>query len=152
IDKTALMELLEELSQTKRVCMGTGRPSDEILEPLKAWNAIKYFAPDGLCNYDHVVRAERETGLTLTKPHPYMFLKALYGTDYDDEKIINGDYDRNKISKTLVVGDAGADILAAQAMGADFCAVLTGVGGQAARGYFEEHNADYILNSAADML
>lgn len=152
IDKAVLIRLLSELSQTKRVCTGTGRPSDEILEPLRCWDAIKYFAMDGLCNYDHVMKAEKVTGLTLTKPHPYMFLKALYGTDYDDKKLINGDYDRDKISKTLVVGDAGADILAAQAMGADFCAVLTGVSGQAARGYFEEHNAVYILNSVADML
>ncbi len=152
IDKAALIRLLSELSETKRVCTGTGRPSDEILEPLRCWDALKYFAPDGLCNYDHVVKAEAENGSTLTKPHPYMFLKALYGTDYEDTRIINGDYDRDKISKTIVVGDAGADILAAQAMGADFCAVLTGVSGQAARRYFEAHNAGYILNSVADML
>ena len=152
IEQEVLVTLLSELSRTKRVCMGTGRPSAEIMEPLKRWNVIKYFDADGLCNYDHVAEAEKETGLTLTKPHPYMFLKALYSTDYDDKRIINGNYDRNKILKTLVVGDAGADMLAAQAMGADFCAVLTGVSGQAAKKYFEEHNADYILNSAADML
>ena len=49
-----------------------------------------------------------------------MFLKALYGTDYSNKRIVDGDYDKAKIKTTLVVGDAGADILAAQTMGADF--------------------------------
>lgn len=147
-----LRNLLRELSETKRVCIGTGRPGAEIIEPLNSWDVMKYFAPNGVCHYDYVVKAEKETGKTLTKPHPYMFLKALYGTDYDDNKILNGDYDKSEISKTLVVGDAGADMFAAQAMGADFCAVLTGVSGKAARGYFEDNNATYILNSAADLL
>ncbi len=37
-------------------------------------------------------------------------------------------------------------------MGADFCAVLTGVAGEGARGYFEELGAEYILPSAAELL
>ena len=53
-------------------------------------------------------------------------------------------------SSTLIVGDAGADILAAKAMGADFCAVLTGVQGERARPYFEKLNAEYILNSVLE--
>ena len=147
-----LRNLLRELSETKRVAIGTGRPGTEITEPLRGWNVMKYFAPDGICHYDYVIRAEAATGENLTKPHPYMFLKALYGTDYSDSRLIAGDYDKSKIPRTLVVGDAGADILAAQAMGADFCAVLTGVSGRAAKGYFENLNATYILNSAADLL
>ena len=83
---------------------------------------------------------------------PYMFLKALYGTDYSNKRIVDGDYDKAKIKTTLVVGDAGADILAAQAMGADFCAVLTGIQGERARGYFEKLGANYILKSVEDFL
>ena len=74
-----------------------------------------------------------------------MFLKALYGTDYDDLRLYRGDYDPEPIRRTLVVGDAGSDILAAKAMGADFLAVLTGVSGERARSYFEEIGAEYIL-------
>ena len=147
-----LKTMLTELSETKRVCTGTGRPYNELISPLSQWGITGLFAPDGLSNYDHVAAAEARTGKTLTKPHPYMFLKALYGTDYDDIKLINGDYDRSAIKKALVVGDAGADILAAHAMGADFCAVLTGVQGKAARGYFEELGAEYILDSAAELI
>lgn len=148
-----LVELLKELSAEKRVCTGTGRPYAELITPLRAWDVLKYFAPDGLSNYDHVAAAERACKETaLTKPHPYMFLKALYGIDYDDARLLAGDYDRGAIERTLIVGDAGADILAAKAMGADFCAVLTGVSGESARGFFEELGAEYILPSAAELL
>lgn len=151
VDKKRLTEMLALLSENKRVCTGTGRPYIEMIQPLTDWGIKKYFAIDGLCNYDNVVQAEKESGInTLTKPHPYMFLKALYGTDYDNKKIIDGDYNKAKIEKTLIVGDAGADILAAQAMGADFCAVLTGINGQAAKGYFKELKANYVLNDVLE--
>lgn len=147
-----LKNVLRLLAETKRVCTGTGRPYIEASRPFEMWDVRKYFAADGFSNYDHVNAAEKNLKMTLTKPHPYMFLKAVYGTDYDDEKLISGDYDKAKIKGALVVGDAGADILAAHAMGADFCAVLTGIAGEKARGYFEEQNAEYILGSVADFL
>lgn len=153
VDKDKLKTMLKLLSEKRRVCTGTGRPYIEMIRPLDAWGITQYFAPDGLCNYDHVVAAEKAlNNNALTKPHPYMFLKALYGTDYNDKKLIDGDYDSKKITRTLVVGDAGADILAANAMGADFCAVLTGINGERARGYFEEQGAEYILNNVLDFL
>lgn len=147
-------ELFRLLSENgKRVCTGTGRPYYEVFVPLTNWGVRDYIADDALINYDHVVKAEsylREKNInaTLTKPHPYMFLKALFGENYDDELIYNGDFDKEKIKRTLVVGDAGADILASQAMGADFAAVLTGVNGHKARSFFEKQGADYILDSA----
>ena len=153
INKDKLINVLELLSRDKRVCVGTGRPHIEMIQPITDWGIKQYFAPDGLCNYDHVVEAEKKlNNNALTKPHPYMFLKALYGTDYDDKRIIDGDYDKDKIKNTLVVGDAGADILATQAIGADFCAVLTGVQGKKAKTYFEEQGSTYILDSVEDFL
>ncbi len=152
VDINELQPLLAELSKTKRLCTGTGRISSEMRSPLEGWGIIQYFSEDGLCNFSHVIDAEKRfSGKQFTKPHPYMFLKALYGLSYDDEKIINADYDKTKISRALVVGDAGADILAAKAMGADFCAVLTGVSGKSARKFFEDNKAEYILDSVLDM-
>lgn len=151
-EASKMKSLLQELSMSgKRLCIGTGRPKDEIIIPLKNWNVIKYFDQNAIITFDDVIMAERAQEKTLTKPHPYVFLKALYGSDYPDEKILCADYDKEKIKSTLVIGDAGADILAAQAMGADFCAVLTGVSGEEARGYFEELNSQYILNSLLDL-
>lgn len=152
MDISDIDKLLSELSKTKRLCIGTGRVDNEIIPTLKAWNVLKYFAKDGLSTYSYVIEAEKKTKDNLTKPNPYMFLKALYGTDYPDCRILDGDYDSELIKSTLVVGDAGADILAAKAMGADFCAVLTGVSGEKARKYFEEQNAEYILSSVINMM
>lgn len=154
IDRDKLVELFRLLHDSgKRICTGTGRPRNEILSPLQKWGIFQYFAEDGLINYDYVENAEHIfRGRTLTKPHPYMFLKALYGEDYSDADLLIGRYDADKIKRTLVVGDAGADIGAAKAMGADFCAVLTGVTGDKMRAFFEENHAEYICASIEDFL
>lgn len=137
----------------KRICVGTGRPGCEIEAPLKNWGLLQYIAPDGFIHYDHVAEAEKELQMqVLTKPHPLMFLKAVYGEGYQNSRLLAQDYETQKIEKTLVVGDAGADILAAQTMGADFCAVLTGITGAAARPYFEDLGAAYIIKDIRDLL
>lgn len=152
VNKDKLKELLCKLSKTHRLCTGTGRPFDEMITPLKEWGVVEFFDKKGLANYNMVEEAERRFERTLTKPHPYIFLKALYGIDCDDKKIVDGEFDKDEITKALVIGDAGADVLAAQAMGADFCAVLTGVAGKNAKGYFEKMNAQYILDSVLDLI
>lgn len=151
VSKKPLIDLLKKLSKTHRLCIGTGRPMRELLPPIKNWGITECFAPDGIGAYDFVDKAQKELGATLVKPHPYIFIKAMLGTDYDDKKIVDSEYDKELVKKTLIVGDAGADILAARAMGADFCAVLTGVAGESAREYFEEMEAEYILDSVLCM-
>jgi len=137
----------------KTIGIGTGRIYYEILEPLKNWGIMEYFDSNRCITYSDVQSAEETLGnVTLTKPHPYMFLKGMLGCDYSDEKIVSGEYSRDLIKKTLVVGDAGADILAAKAVGMPFAAVLTGVSGERARGYFKEQKAEYIFNSIADFV
>ena len=153
VPKKKLIELMRILGEEKRIGTGTGRPYSEMLRPLSDWGIKQYFADDALINYNHVAAAEEKfKPENLTKPHPYMFLKSMLGENFSDERIVSGDYDKAKTKTTLIVGDAGADMLAAQAMGADFCAVLTGINGQAARPYFEEHNATYIFDSVIDFL
>lgn len=152
VEKSRLISCLDSLSKTKRLCIGTGRPKNELLPPLERWGILNHFDQSGICTYDEVKRAEEKSGMTLTKPAPYTFVKAFFGTDCPDDIIIKGSYKKSEIKRVLVIGDAGADILAAKAMGADFCAVLTGVAGDKARDYFEEMNAEYILNSVCDML
>lgn len=153
-----LRALLDTLKRENiNICIGTGRPFHEIYTPINEWGLFGYFKRDGFITYDSVVRAEevlRQQGIIqpLTKPAPFMFLKALFGEDYPDTDIVRGNYDRQKIKKALVVGDAGADILAAKAGGFDFAAVLTGIAGEGARKYFEEMNADYILPDAGHLI
>lgn len=154
-DTVALLKTLSESGL--KLGIATGRSEFEITKPLKQWDCLKYFSPISVAGYDYVVSGEeklRAHGIeaTLTKPHPYLFLKALYGTDFDDVKLYKGEYDTSLIGKALMVGDAGSDILAAKAMGADFLAVLTGVNGEKSRSYFEKEGAKYILPNVLYML
>lgn len=152
------VNLLKTLSESGfRLGIATGRSEFEVSSPLKQWDCLKYFDKNSVAGYDYVVRGEenlRKAGIDalLTKPHPYLFLKALYGTDFDDVKLYRGGYDKSRLGKTLTVGDAGSDILAAKAMGADFLAVLTGVSGEKARDYFEKTGAEYIVPNVLHML
>ncbi len=141
----------------KTLGIATGRSRFEVEAPLKSWGCEGYFDEGHSIDYDFVVRGEdalRKRGIAvrLTKPHPYMFLKAVLGADYDDFKIYAGDYDRAPIERSLLVGDAGSDILAAKAMGADFLAVLTGISGEKGRAYFEETGAEYIVPNVLYMM
>lgn len=148
-----LHTLLSGLKENHRICIATGRNRMEMCFPLQDWDALKYIDANGMCSYDEVAQAQKTlNNNTLSKPHPYAFLKALYGLDYPDEKIVNGDYDKEKINRALIVGDAGADILAAKAMGADFCGVLTGAHGKNVRSYFEELDAAYIFDDVRGLL
>ncbi len=153
-----LQRLLKTLRDGgKTLGIATGRSRFEVEMPLKRWDCLKYFEPRASVDSDFLTRGEenlRRAGIetSLSKPRPYMFLKALYGADYDDVRLYRGDYDPSLIKSALVVGDAGSDILAAKAMGADFLAVLTGVSGERARSYFEEVGAEYILPNVLFMM
>ncbi len=158
IELSHILDVLQTLKAGgKKLMIATGRSDRDVSNPLKQWDIRKYFEADAIATYTHIEKAEQhflDSGkkVLLTKPEPYIFLKALYRTDYDDGKIINGDYDKALLSKALVVGDAGSDIQAAKRMGCDFLAVLTGVSGERARGYFEKENSEYILPSIREMI
>ena len=153
-----LRPMLETLKNSgKTLGIATGRSRFELVKPLESWGCLDFFMTSASVDSDFIVRGEenlRRAGISgsLSKPHPYMFLKALYGADYDDVRLYKGDYDSGPIAGALVVGDAGSDILAAKAMGADFLAVLTGVSGEKARPYFEELGAEYILPNVLSMI
>ncbi len=153
IDPKKLVEIFKALSSKgTRLCIATGRLLDEALIPLSNFGIYDYIDKNHIITYDFVVNAEKKFSTNLTKPHPYMFLKAMLGADYPDDKLLSGDFDKEKPKKTLGVGDAGADILSTHGSGMDFCAVLTGVSGKAAKSYFEEEKAEYILDSLENFL
>jgi len=151
VDGEKLKEIIKALNDGgKRLCTATGRIWEELETPMRNFGIYEYFSKDGFINFNNVTKVQNEFGVQVTKPHPYMFQKALYGADFPDTDILNENFDKEKIKSALVVGDAGADILGAKAMGADFCAVLTGINGKAARHFFEKLNATYILDSILD--
>ncbi len=158
IPKEDIVKTLSTLRNAgKKLLIATGRSTREVSFPLRLWDISRYFDKNGIATYTYIEECEasmarRGVSLQLTKPEPYIFLKALFGTDYPDEKILSGQYDSSLIEKALVIGDAGSDILASRAMGCDFLAVLTGVSGEKAKRYFEELHAEYIFPSVKGMI
>lgn len=133
--------------------IGTGRPRLETFEPFRYLNWLDELDQDHIVTADDVLQAEKAfDAAPLAKPHPFTYLAAFHGKNSDlqlwtprePEKLENG-------QEVLIVGDSLADLLAARQIGSRFAAVLTGLSGQKARKEFEEHHADYILDSVADV-
>ncbi len=137
--------------------IGTGRPYTEIHTPLMQWDIAHYFDDDAYVTYTDVEKAEEQMAdkvniESLAKPHPYVFLKAIYKDKYSDEELLTNQYDKSRLAHTLIIGDAGSDIMAAKAIECPFAAVLTGVIGEKARAYFEDMGATYILNNISELI
>jgi len=136
--------------------VGTGRPNSELQRPLDMWDIAKYFDEESVIGYTDIINAEKTcgNGVSLAKPHPYVFLKGAAGKRYTDQQLLDGTHD-NITEGVLVVGDAVADFVSAKDGGFAFAAVLTGVSGNDMRGYFEQNGADYIFDDVlglADLL
>ena len=130
--------------------IGTGRPQNELYAPLKKWDILKYFDLTRIVTYTEVLsyqelyhKAKKEF-VRFAKPHPFSFLKAAKGDDFNFADFNTIDKD----DSVLVVGDALCDLLAAKNAGFQFCAVLTGIDGKDAQSYFENEGADYIIEDA----
>lgn len=134
--------------------IGTGRPRNEILYPINAWELSGYFEPEMIVTYDEVSAAEDElrTSEPLSKPAPFVFLKAALGSEYSNKTLVDKEYDSMLLGRTAVVGDAPSDILAAKAAGMPFIGVLTGVDRVSAEKYFLSLGADYIFDDITGMI
>lgn len=142
--------MLESLKQKGyRLGIGSGRPHTELERPLSNWGVLSLFDEDKIVSYDDVLAWQEKLpdDTKLVKPHPFQFIKAAMGCDFTVDSLQNPP----DLSRVLVVGDALCDLLAAKAAGCKFCAVLTGVDGKDARGFFENMEADYILEDATHL-
>lgn len=133
--------------------IGTGRPKAEAEYPLKKWGIYHLFDQNLSAFYDDVKFAEEELkpDVPLAKPHPFVFLKAGFGSKMSNADLLKKGIPTGETEKCLVVGDAMSDLLAAKIGCMKFCAVLTGINGEKARPVFEENKADMILNSILDL-
>ncbi len=155
LDPEEIENVLKALSEKGiKLGIGTGRPRDEAECPLLKYDLYKYFDKELVATYDEIKNAEESLNLNyaLAKPDPFVFLKAALGKDHSDKDIIDGNYTYGELDKTLVVGDALSDLLAANKGGFDFLGVLTGVDGEGAREWLEENKADYVLDSILNMI
>ena len=153
VDKAKLQLLLQEIGSRKRLGIGSGRPRVEAKTPLCSWDVYNFFTEDAIITYNDIVTAQNAINhtISLAKPHPYMFLRGVFGTKHTDKELFDRLFDEAPCKKTLVIGDAGCDLFAAKSAGCDFAAVLTGIEGEGAREYFEKNGADYILNNILEL-
>lgn len=149
-----IVSMLQALqAHGKRIGIGTGRPREEARYPLKLWGIDTFFDAKSCATYDEVLAAQQETELDypLTKPHPYVFLKAGFGSRFSDTELCAAMVKKEEAKRCLVVGDAASDLIAAKAGGFSFAAVLTGANGQAERPYFEQEESDLIFETVFDL-
>lgn len=134
--------------------IGTGRPKDEIMHPLCEWGLYEYFEPNMIVTYDDVLYVEKELKCIepLSKPNPFVFIKAAFGGEISDADIIEKKYDKDRLLKTAVVGDAPSDIIAAKSANMPFVGVLTGVDRVSAEKYFFSMNSDFILGDMTELV
>ena len=160
IDLASIEKTLRALSDSGRfiLAIATGRPRNEVIEPLTKLGILKYFDQNRIVTYDEVIAAESiietDNKMKLGKPHPFILYKAVY----PNESVENLSNDQFKISnpETIAyIGDAGSDVVAAKKAGVFSIGVLTGFAeGEAIRKKREMLTGlgcDVILDSVLDL-
>ena len=146
--------LFQQLSSSGiTIGIGTGRPELETIQPFHHLDWLKYFDEKRIITADEVSKAEQELTdpQSLSKPHPFTYIMGLKGKGTSTLDCINATLPIYNGEEVLVVGDSLADLLAARQLGCQFAAVLTGLSGKDARPDFEQHKADYILDTVLDI-
>lgn len=152
--KSDIDELFTFLNESGiKIGIGTGRPELETIQPFHHLDWLKHFDLNHIVTADDVLKAEKELieRRPLSKPNPFTYIMGLKGRDTSVKDCLNTHLPIENGEEVLVVGDSLADLLAARKMGCQFAAVLTGLSGKDARGDFEKHEADYILNNVLDI-
>ena len=134
-----------------RLAIGTGRAAKEVEVPFKTYDWLTEFDADHIATATDVKKAEKQLGIPLDKPNPFVYYAGAFGryeARYRDYLLHPEVY---KQGEYIIVGDSPADVRCAKAMGAVMIAVLTGLDGEQARTVFERENADYIVGSVLDI-
>ena len=148
---------LQTLQDTQRftLAIATGRPQNEVIEPLTALGLLHYFEGDRIVTYDQVLAAEavmqaQGNPIKLGKPHPYVLLKAL-NPEATVEALCATASEPMDHPQAAYIGDAASDVVAAHTAGCVAIGVLTGFGyGQAhdqKRQMLADLDCDLILDS-----
>lgn len=138
---TTALKALRAQGYTLAVC--TGRDWQEATTPLKKYDLYQYFDKLHIVTDTQVVEAEqsyREQGytLSLSKPHPFPFLKAFRPEHRPDAPLPpRGSF--------IVVGDTPSDVRGAEAANAISIAVYSGVRTEEARALLEQSQPDFLL-------
>lgn len=132
LDVEQIKAILQTLKDADRftLAIATGRPRNEVIEPLTALGLLSFFDPQRIVTYDEVLAAEDQlnpnsTPIKLGKPHPFVVLKALY-VDEDPQLFCTEAFQQQDRVHAVYIGDAASDVVAAQRSGCISVGVLTG--------------------------
>ncbi|WP_066371872.1 HAD family hydrolase [Neobacillus fumarioli] len=152
--KEKIAQLFKDLRHSGyEIGVGTGRPALETIQPFHHLGWLEYFDVNKIVTEDEVMQAEQKypDSRPLSKPHPFPYIMAYKGKAASVTDCLNTKLPLENGDSILIVGDSLADLLASRKLGCQFAAVLTGLTGKDARSEFEQHEADYILNSVLDL-
>ena len=134
--------------------VATGRPYREILIPLEKWGLLHFFDPDRIATHRDMQRAEQncagEGAVSLAKPHPFIYLRALF-PDKTDEDVMAMPMPLENAGSVLIVGDSAVDVLAAKAMGCPSAVVMTGVGDLRAAHHLKSLEPEFVLEDVSSI-
>lgn len=132
LDVDQIKAILQTLTDANRfiLAIATGRPRNEVIEPLTALGLLSFFDPKRIVTYDEVLAAEEQLKATsgpikLGKPHPFVVLKALH-LDEDPQRFCIEAFQKQERTYAVYIGDAASDVVAAQRSGCISVGVLTG--------------------------
>jgi phosphoglycolate phosphatase-like HAD superfamily hydrolase len=141
------------------LAIATGRPRNEVIEPMAVLGLLKYFDSQRIVTYDEVLKAESILSTTnhpnnqqikLGKPHPFVIFKAVYPEE-KVEKLIAENFQLTNAEEIAYIGDAGSDVVAAKKAGCFSIGVLTGFGGGKSREMLIDLGCDLVLDSILDL-
>ena len=139
LDLSSIDGVLKALKESDRytLAIATGRPRNEVIEPLAALGLLQYFHPQRIVTYDEVLAAESILSavgnkVKLGKPHPFVVFKACF-PDEKIEVLCQPGFQLANGAEIAYIGDAGSDVVAAKRAGCFSIGVLTGFAAGKAR-------------------
>ncbi|MEW5946386.1 MAG: HAD family hydrolase [bacterium] len=152
----AMIDVLSMLREAG-IALGvaTGRPRVEALAPLERWGLLHFFDEKKIATNREITEAEEfltETGRTrsLAKPHPYIYLKALYPEKTPGD-ILALRLPLAGAERVLIVGDTVADVAAAKKIGAQSALVYSGVKNLENARELKKMNPDFLIENVTGL-
>jgi phosphoglycolate phosphatase-like HAD superfamily hydrolase len=134
------------------LAIATGRPRNEVIQPLTTLGLLQYFDPQRIVTYDEVLKAESilshlDKNIKLGKPHPFVLFKAIYPHE-EVKKFCAEDFQVENSMEIAYIGDAGSDVIAAKKAGCISIGVLTGF----AEGKAREKKQEMLVDLGCDVI
>jgi phosphoglycolate phosphatase-like HAD superfamily hydrolase len=151
VELDKINSMFKKLYGKYRLGIATGRPYHEIIVPLEKWGLLEYFEKEMIATHQEVDIAQKELKpISLSKPHPFTFLKSIF-FDKINKEIIKIELPLENREKYLIVTDSVSDIKIAQQLGCISIVVLTGVINKEQKEGLLSYNPDYVINDVSEV-